>query len=126
MAKETNNISSHAMGVTATQHSTWVPCSNDLIMFYGTPSSEEVVWLQVLEKVVANSLKEAHNRELTSIAIGIPSDADTPSEVSAVLTCDTIQAFCCTNPNTTVKEAKVFCDGNDDEYDEVKKVGILH
>ena len=114
------------MGVTATQHSTWVPCSNQLIMFSGTLCSEEVVWLQVLEKVVANSLKEAHNRELTSIAIRIPSDADTPPDVTAVLMCDKIQAFCCTNPNTTVEGVIVLFDGDHYTYDEFTKVGILH
>ena len=69
---------------------------------------EEVVLMQVLGKFVANSLMEAHKKNLASIAIPAlgTGGLGVPPEVSAEVMFDDLCEFCRLHPRTSLRDVR--------------------
>ena len=77
----------------------------------------------MLGKFVANSLKEAHKKNLASIAIPILGTGDIPTDVIGEVMFDELCEFCCFRPDTKLRDVRFVVHPEDDK---TAQVGIHH
>ena len=88
-------------------------------MLHGMPRSEDVIRLEVLGRFVANSLKEAHKKNIAPIAFPILGSGDIPTDVIGEVMFEELCEFCCMRPDTKLRDLRFVVHPEDDKAAEV-------